>query len=64
MLPGTNLSGLPNGRNNAGIATESNTDYKYVGDNALYDYYKANSHYSKSAINQENSTSDLVLNED
>lgn len=38
LLPGTELSILPVGEKDAGIITESNTDYKYVGNNALYDY--------------------------
>lgn len=63
LLPGTDISGLsgyPAEQTDAGIITESNTDYKYSRTNAIYDYPSSNN--AKKAMQMEN-TSEFVLNE-
>lgn len=60
LLPGTHVNEPPN--EDVGIITESNTNYKYAGTDALYDYPKNDN--KKCAMNIETSVSDLVLNED
>lgn len=63
LLPGTNVSSLPGYpayQTDAGIITESNTDYEYARTDAIYDYPSKN---SKKAMQMDN-TDNLVLNED
>lgn len=58
LLPATNLSILPNDENDAGIVTESNINYEYTNNDAIYDYYNN----EKSILTQEQSES-YVLTE-